>query len=96
MKIIESAVLKIVTFDNAAEAGTDLSLALTRLSISGRRWHRLELIGHDGGQTCVRDCTDVWPTVACVLWRTTHVFTSRGIVKSPLRVLEETKDLSKM
>lgn len=35
MKIIESAVLKIVTFDNASEAGTDLSLALTRLSISG-------------------------------------------------------------
>ena len=35
MKIIESEVLKSVTFDNAAEAGTDMSLALTRLSLSG-------------------------------------------------------------
>ena len=50
--------------DNAAEAGTDLSLALTRLK--REQQNRLKLIGHDG-QTSLRDCT-VW------LWTTTHVF----------------------
>ena len=79
-----SKALKSVMFDNAAEAGTDLSL--TRLKQQQQQQNRLKLIGHDG-QTSLKDCT-VW------LW-TRHMFSHRsstvGINRSKPKVKENSK-----